>query len=138
MNLAQTLDIKTNYKVLEVIAALRTNLDKHLTNYTKAMDVYKNDLHEALNDLNRVVAKCAVDKNIDGLPEAYGNVISLTSRKPILAKEMYEQYIHLFSRTTDELVSLSITDANAIFNDSWSWAVQAKTMNAMYADRYVG
>ncbi len=137
MNLAQTLDIKTNYKVIEVIGALKTNLDKHMTDYIKAMEVYQNDLYESLQDLNRVVTKCAVDKTIDGLAEAYGRVIHLNSRKPILAKEMYEQYIHLFQRTTDETVSLSMTDANAIFNDAWSWARQAAELNLAYAKRLI-
>ncbi len=123
--------------MLEVIAALKTNLDKHLTNYSKAMEVYQNDLFEALHDLNRVVVKCSVDRTIDGLAEAYGRVVGLNSRKPILAKEMYEQYIHLFQRTTDETVSLSMNDANAIFNDAWSWARQAADLNLSYARRLV-
>ncbi len=120
-----------------MIAALKTNLDKHLTNYSKAMEVYQNDLFEALHDLNRVVVKCSVDRTIDGLAEAYGRVVGLNSRKPILAKEMYEQYIHLFQRTTDETVSLSMNDANAIFNDAWSWARQAADLNLSYARRLV-
>ena len=59
-----------------------------------------------------------------------------TLNKPVDASKMYEQYISLLSQSTDKELTLALNDANAIINDSWDWAIQAKTVNSTYSSRF--
>lgn len=139
-----SLDIKVKLNRLEIIARLGAHLDEHLIEYEKAVEVYKVDvvkltekLRGALDDYaNAAGEDDFMDKREEKLRPvqvAYAELNSL--RAPINAFEMYESFMSILKASKDDEIEFSLMDADAIINDNWSWAKDAKALNSTYAIR---
>ena len=130
------LNFVTKYSVVDLIKSLEKHLNNHKEEYAKAEVVYKNDVNNSLKQISKVSKKLAIEGSteLNELSLLYNKLNTL--KRPIDASKNYEDAISLFSRSTETEISLTNTDANAIFNDQWSWAVDAKFLNASYSSRY--
>ena len=135
MNLSSKLNIKSNFSTKMLVSHLQSNLDKHIEEYDKAIEVYNKDVHKALIELlnitNTMINVNTYSKSM--LDDVYYKVSNIT--KPIDAVSMYNEYITLLDLSVDENIELTLNEANAIINDSWDWATAAKLINGSYAMR---
>lgn len=136
MQLSRVLDIKVNYSVSFLIEKLKVNLENHIDDYEKALIVYKKDLYKHLMEIQNICDDILRKNDVElkDFNSMYSKIYTLN--KPVDASKMYEQYISLLSQSTDKELTLALNDANAIINDSWDWAIQAKTVNSTYSSRF--
>ena len=137
-NLGRTLDVKSDYAVSFLIEQLKFNKKVHLEDYEKAVKVYNDDLNKALQVVENAIAKINEHghkqehrDNLYRKLNEYNNI-----KSPVNAAKTYDTYISLLNKTTSANIILSIQDANAIINDEWDWAIQAKTTNSSYSSRF--
>ena len=133
MHKARVLDIQTKFKTVFIVQKLKEHSSNHIKDYEKAMDVYRADMKQAITTLSQI-CEYATDKDMESIKKGYYNLTSIIP--PIDQSEMYNSYISLFESSADEEITISMVDANCIINDSWDWAVSAKTTNAMYSSRF--
>jgi hypothetical protein len=126
MNLANTLDIEAEYKISYLLTVLTKNRLNHINEYAEAKKGYDEEKAAKLKALMIAIRKGADAK----IQAAYNSYFSM--KTPIDAKDMYDEYISILSNSASDTVKLSISDANAIINDKWSWATAAKTINSTY------
>ena len=118
--------LESEYKVNDIIAELRKNKDAHVADYKKAMEVYLTDL---LNCVENFIKKIESGK----MPEYVSNNFGLSI--PQNNESSYLKMIKIFSMMQVDNVKLSMEDANAIFNDEWSWLATSKLINSSYSSR---
>ena len=127
--LGATLDIETSFKRSFLINKLAYHREVHVEELKKAMKVYEADR----NLYAEKIASVAHSYKFDEIEQWYLRLKQLA--KPVDATQGYDQYISILQAATDAEIKLSVSDANAIINDSWDWAVAAKTTNAFYSSR---
>lgn len=54
-------------------------------------------------------------------------------KPPIDNSALYEKYLGMFSRVTDETLTFDAETYGCVFDDNWSWAVTVKFLNSTYA-----
>lgn len=132
MNLASSLNIETDFSTKYLVECLKRNKEAHLDEYANAMNKYL--------DLRCVKAAALVDaaNEVYKNPTKEGTLVykvfnDLNNLKePVDATKMYDQYISLLEASTSDTIRMDVSDANAIINDQWSWAVAAKMSNSFY------
>jgi hypothetical protein len=129
-------NIKVEYTPLTLINALEANKRAHVLEYGKAVEVYESDLAAAFNEAVRLASEARATKSVEPLYAATAGINKLT--KPVNNEKLYDQYITMFKNTASKIVVLSLTEANAIVNDEWDWAVAAKVLNSGYSSRRPG
>lgn len=127
------LDIKAQYPTKQLIEALIENRNLHVEEYARAVISY----NMARSALYSVIATLCADLSAayDADKHAifmrkYSELLSL--REPVDQRNMYDQYISLFSASTSAELTLTMSEANSIINDEWDWAVSARGIAASY------
>lgn len=131
--LGRVLDIKAKYSKKYLSDKLKEHLNNHIVDYEKAMGVYKLDMISALKELTDASMNAMATFDKVTIQKAYNKINAIT--KPVDATKAYKQYIDLLFAASDEFIELTMHDANAIINDEWDWAVQAKMTNSFYSSR---
>lgn len=126
MAMTNSLNIKAKYKVSDLIEALLKNKEEHVSDYEKAIEVYKKDL---LDLIEKPIAQLERGELPDEIEHNFGLV------KPLNEAKNYDNMLYIFNSMTDGEVELSMSDANSILNDEWSWAINAKHLNNTYSSR---
>lgn len=127
--------IETNFDTTFLTKALKEHLRQHIEDYEKAMAVFKTDQVKRAQELKKVASKFINgEATSNDVYRAFTAFNGLT--EPADAKKLYNQYINMFTASADETIKLSMSDANAIVNDEWEWAIAAKTTNASYSSRF--
>lgn len=111
-----------NYDRLAVIAALKEHLAAHKVDYALALEAYTAKKTKLLREFNRAFKK---DPKAS-LSEVYSMIA------PVDTAKSYEATIKAFEMATGETIELSSEAADAVFNDTWSWANNAKVSNSYY------
>jgi hypothetical protein len=134
MNLAQSLNIEADFETSYLVNCLRNHRDAHRKDYEEAWANYLIVRAAKAKEIAKVANKLANSPEQDkhGLMEAYNSLVALT--KPVNATEMYNQYITLLEASTSDTVTMDVNDANAIINDKWKWAQDAKFSNSFYSN----
>ena len=130
---ARVLDIQTKFKKDLLVQKLKEHCDNHVRDYEKASEVYKRDVTDAIAKLTSVSKKSTPD-DLTQIRTTFRALESITV--PVDQVEMYEAYISMFQSSAEDEITISMVDANCIINDSWDWAVLAKSTNAMYSSRF--
>ena len=128
------LDVDSKFEVSFLIEKLKENLKDHKESFKLATEIYNKEIIEGLKALSLLSgrqSKTEYDKVT--LLRAYNDIANKS--KPVDETKKYEQYISIFGSTTEKSIVLNINDANSIINDSWDWAIQAKTSNMFYTSK---
>lgn len=118
--------LESEYHVSDIISTLRKNKDAHVEDYKKAIKVYSMDLLGKIEEHIKLIESGEIPPYVNhnfGLSIPENNEVS------------YLKMIKVFSMMQAETVTLSMEDANAIFNDEWDWLALSKTINASYSSR---
>ena len=139
LNLDSSLDVNVDYSVAFLISQLEINKAKHIEEYKQALVVYEQDRLSLLKEIQKEAKVLTTVDTKDNRDRLYRLNHSFYNLKlPVNAEKTYDTYIGLLKNTVSENVNLGISDANAIINDEWDWAVSAKTTNYSYSSRYSG
>lgn len=135
IGLGQVLDIDAQYSVDYLVRTLQTNRANHVEEYQKAVVIYNDDVEKSLEKLKKTVTLRLNGKADDEqVTKVYHEWAII--KKPVDATKMYDQYIGLLQQSASREIKLSMRDANAIINDEWDWAQNAKFVNSVYSSRY--
>lgn len=126
MNNLSGLKMTSEFKVVDIIEALKKFKEEHEIDLKKANDVYMIDLIIKYEENISMIEK----KNI---PEVILDNFGLT--KPVDNIEMYSGLIKIYSLVQTENVTLDIEEANKIFNNNWDWVTWTKSINKFYTSR---
>ncbi len=114
-----------NVSRLQLLEALRLNLEKHKSDYTEAVINYRlalqADLTAALvqaNDLNSRLDKIGVDFSH---PQSYAS--------------QYQQVIDMLEYSVDETINLDSQAFRAYVKDEWSWKGSFELSKSTYATK---
>lgn len=132
MNLAQQLNIEAEYETSYLVNCLKNHRDVHIKDYEEAWTKYLEVRSQKAKKIAELAKKLTINPEVtqSGLLEAYNSFTALT--KPVDASKMYDEYISLLGASTSAKVKMDVSDANAIINDKWKWAQEAKFSNAFY------
>ena len=128
-----TLDIRAQYSIKQLIDALIENRNLHVEEYTRACAAYNTDRSVIYTMIAKLSSELSAGFNSDvhqQLQKYWGRLSSL--REPIDQRAMYDQYIELFQASTSTELTLTMSEANSIINDEWDWAVNARGIAASY------
>lgn len=134
MNLALNLNITSKYSVTNLVLALSKNLEAHKEDYKVAVENYNATVAEKLLELSKIAKKAVETVSTEEVEKKYRELMAL--KKPVDASKLYEQYINILSNSSEETVELTANDANAILNDAWTWAQEAKLTNSFYSSKF--
>lgn len=134
------LSVETEYSVTTLLKALEENKQNHITEYAEAKKLYDASVLKLRSNYTKIAKK--VPKDISDT-ETFENYLLKVSearqdlyrlRPPVDAVKMYDDYIRNLSATATEkgTIKLTFEQANALINDQWDWAVEAKASNAFY------
>jgi hypothetical protein len=132
--------IEAKYLRTEIISALQKFLAEHKISYSDAMVVYAEDVQIKIDEFNKKVRKLnKLVKESDStdaiVREAVSCTVNFNLVRPVDCTKEYEKLIAVFGFMSDDHVSLSIDEANHIFNNDWNWIQAANVSNQMYASR---
>lgn len=127
------LDIKAQYPTKQLIEALIENRNLHIEEYARAVASY----NEKRSELYSIIAKLSTELAIVYSHDVHKQLQDTQSRlaclrEPVDQREMYDQYIGLFTASTSAELTLTMSEANSIINDEWDWAVSARGIAASY------
>jgi len=125
-----SLDFKAPFNKAALIAALRDNKIAHIGDFNRAREVYFRELCDRLEALVSD-AEDAIFRSDQYAIDHYGKL-----KPPVDASKLYDQYIELLEKCVAETIELSPSDYNAIVNDDWDWAKNAKATNAAYSSKW--
>ena len=120
-------EMESKYSRKEMIAALEKFKALHVKEYSDAVDVFREDVAEKIKLLAKK-AKTADFKKFD-----VAHNLGLVT--PVDCTKGYDGIISVLSSSKDDEISLSLSEANMIFNNDWDWAQAASTSNAFYSSR---
>jgi hypothetical protein len=110
------------YPKVAIIQALREHLEAHRADHADALVGYTKKKQKLLREYMREFKKD---------PKYHPHAIfGLTT--PVDASEQYESTIKAFEMAEGDSIELSSAAADAIFNDTWNWASNAKLSNSAY------
>lgn len=119
---------------IRLLATLRTNLEKHKTEYAEARVGYEAARVEALRNLSEAAAKAAeqpTKDNRDAVGDSYLKFSSLD--RPTNHEDSYEQAIALMEWEENTTLELSINDFECYVRDNWTWQRQFKMSHSTYS-----
>jgi hypothetical protein len=122
MNRANTSIESVNVKREKLLAALRSNLEKHKADYATAMEGYgeaKAQKLAALADAANAAVKDNCEENREVVHEAYRGFNNLI--RPCDHSESYELAIEIMEWETEDEIELSINDFQCYVRDKWDW-----------------
>ena len=128
------LGIRDKYHVASLIQTLKTNQQKHVQEYEVAIVEYEKRRKELIVNLGKVTkafVKSPTLTNHQEVGRAMQELNYLT--KPVNESAQYDAIIAVFRSLAVGEIELDWKDANTIINDSYDWAIAAKTTNAFYA-----
>lgn len=132
--------VETEYSIAQLISYLKANKEKHIKEYAIAKEQYDIETKKLREKFKKFAKKVPKDLNDDKSFDAYVNsltVINVDMRNrqaPVNAENMYDSYIRNFETIDPSISSIKLTleQANALINDAWDWAQNAKTTNGHY------
>lgn len=127
--------IKGTYKVSQILNVIKENLATHWKEYDQAMQNFELQKAQKFAKLDKDWKKFK-QQSID-----YETMLSsmydwnrFIMSKPVDATKSYQDMYNLFENITTEDIELDWNDANVIFNDTWDFAISAKTINSAYVN----
>ena len=132
--------VETEYSIAQLISYLKTNKEKHIKEYAIAKEQYDIETKKLREKFKKFAKKVPKDLNDDKSFDAYVNTLTVINvdmrnrQAPVNAENMYDSYIRNFETSDPSISSIKLTleQANALINDAWDWAQNAKTTHAHY------
>ncbi len=116
-------DITADYSRAEVLEAMTTNRDAHVSDYGKARELYAK---EKLKRARVYLRKLKEDPF--AVPRHEFDLVT-----PVDAKEAYDKIITALAKMQGDSIKLSLDQANCVFNDDWDFARTAKMSISNYS-----
>lgn len=115
-------NLKVTVKVKELIDALTTNKALHITEFKIAKKLYFEKLLAALLEFKRAA------ENEENRSDNY-NAMLVT---PQYRVDEYNKYIGMLEMATEDTLIINTYQYDCFVNDTWEWAMSAKTANSTY------
>lgn len=113
-------DLKVTITVKDIVESLKKNRDEHKKEYDEAFEKYFLAVQKRL----KAFVKSAKKKEL----RSY----NVGLQPPVNRTEEYDKIINMFNFAKNDTVELTQMDVDQIFNDTFSWATQAKNSAAFY------
>ena len=111
----------------ELLEKLRSNRSKHADEYRLAFEKYLSAYESKLWAMMR--EKQEVER---GNPEKKVLSHNLNLTPPIDNTDEYDRFIQMLEMSTDEIITLSADEFNALVRDEWTWKHHAHAINSAY------
>jgi methionine synthase II (cobalamin-independent) len=104
----------------DLLTKLRENLEKHVSDYSKAIKKYYDDLADALLETSREETP-----DLSKLWQEFND-------KPRSYENEYKKTIEMVEWSVDDLLELDQTEFSCYILDNWTWKASFTTSNAKY------
>lgn len=120
------LNTTATYNVEDIIIALKEHRDRHIEDYTKAREVYFEEVRMRL--IKFTDSAKTMQFRSDGF--------NVGLQAPVLKVEDYNKMIRMFDRMQETHIQLDAVTYSQIFDDEWDWITTAKLLNSTYSSKF--
>lgn len=113
-----------------LVAALKENLVIHQKDYAEAVEGYKIKLIEDLT--------CKLEEVKNTSSDELKNLKTVPFTHPISFEKDFQEAIHFYSASEDELIEVNNEEFRAYFKNEWSWSDMFNNTAMLYKSYQVG
>lgn len=124
MMLGGLASMRSNFSKSEMIESLMKFKGEHVKEYADALEVYQEDVRKKVKGW------------VKQTKEPFKNFHpQLGLNAPVNCESAYNEIIAVLAAAKEDTISLTLAEANSIFNNNWDWVQSASAQNMFYSSR---